>query len=93
MVTTRRLFVLRVRTITGRPKEVLAIYLRDEVGATWKPNVGTWVPNWDYPGAAPVWYGKLSITDRWGTRDYWVRHWRQAHGAAVAKAFNDTPPP
>jgi hypothetical protein len=81
VLTSHRLFELRVGAMTARPRAILATYARTDVTVEWVPDP---TPSGQYTIPS----GKLSVTGPFGTRNWWAQDWRQFHASAVAIALD-----
>jgi hypothetical protein len=85
VVTTWRVFVIRLGGMTGRVREIVASYPRNGVHVEWTRNAAAMRNQY-----GKAWFGSLKITDSSGTREYWVTEdWRQDHAEAVATTLED----
>lgn len=82
VATNRRVFAIRLRRISSRPKATLATYARDGVTIEWIRNAITFRSQ----SGGPVVWDMLSIRGSFGMKEFWVGN--QAHAEAVAKALN-----
>jgi hypothetical protein len=81
VATNRRVFAIRLRRTTHRPKMTLAAYARDAITIEWTRNA----IGFGSQSGAPTFWDMVSVRGSFGTKEFWVDN--QAQAETVARAL------